>query len=473
MMRPERMSSRNITGIGTLGSNNYIISEDLIAGTKHNGKMSRVRRFFCLLVTFDLLVTCLLWLICTVTAGQSITTAFEKQLIHYDIKTSLIDIVIVAAIRFTFLLLFYGLIYMNHWIIVAISTAGTSIFLSVKVYFFDWTEITQPGFLVLLIFVSFVIAWAETWHFDCRVVSLETLADLWISNTRDSERSPLLNNYLNIPARSYVAESVGTFFTPQDSPIQSDDEDNNYYQSGSVVNNTNKPKETPDTFIPTMKSYLTPNKISKYKSMASSLVDCAHELLTSPDWKIINTTSDGDILSVLTQSYGQVFKIEGVVDAVASELIDYLYDKIEELPKWNKDVIDAKKILFIDDDTDIVYQSTKPYGRGLIDSRDFVTLRSRGKRDKFFITSGSSLHGDFPKRDKFIRGENGIVCMATEPIAVDSISSGIINQTKCKFTWILNTNLNGWLPQRVIDNALTNTLVNFMIMMRLHIKALP
>lgn len=44
--------------------------------------------------------------------------------------------------------------------------------------------------------------------------------------------------------------------------------------------------------------------------MASSLVDCAHDLLLSRDWKIINTTSDGDVLSVLRQSYGQVLRIE-------------------------------------------------------------------------------------------------------------------------------------------------------------------
>jgi len=42
-----------------------VLSEDLIAGARHNGKMSNVRRFFCLFVTFDLLLTFLMWLICT------------------------------------------------------------------------------------------------------------------------------------------------------------------------------------------------------------------------------------------------------------------------------------------------------------------------------------------------------------------------------------------------------------------------
>lgn len=42
-----------------------VLSEDLIAGARHNGRMSHVRRSFCLFVTFDLLLTSLMWLICT------------------------------------------------------------------------------------------------------------------------------------------------------------------------------------------------------------------------------------------------------------------------------------------------------------------------------------------------------------------------------------------------------------------------
>lgn len=38
-------------------------AEDLVAGMRRSGQMSAVRRFFCLLVTFDLLFTSLLWLI--------------------------------------------------------------------------------------------------------------------------------------------------------------------------------------------------------------------------------------------------------------------------------------------------------------------------------------------------------------------------------------------------------------------------
>lgn len=41
-------------------------SEDFIAGYQHDNRMSVVRRFFCLFVTFDLIFISLLWIICVV-----------------------------------------------------------------------------------------------------------------------------------------------------------------------------------------------------------------------------------------------------------------------------------------------------------------------------------------------------------------------------------------------------------------------
>ena len=42
------------------------LHEAVIAGSTTNGRMSAVRRFFCLFVTFDLMFTTLLWIICFV-----------------------------------------------------------------------------------------------------------------------------------------------------------------------------------------------------------------------------------------------------------------------------------------------------------------------------------------------------------------------------------------------------------------------
>lgn len=49
----------------------YIISEDLLAGQRLDGRMSAVRRFFCLFVTFDFLFISLMWLICVMVSYVS------------------------------------------------------------------------------------------------------------------------------------------------------------------------------------------------------------------------------------------------------------------------------------------------------------------------------------------------------------------------------------------------------------------
>ncbi|XP_011308229.1 stAR-related lipid transfer protein 3 [Fopius arisanus] len=439
----------------------YVVSEDLIAGSRHNGRMSPVRRFFCLLVTFDLLFTCLMWLICTTIAGENITTALIQQVVHYNIQTSLFDIVMLAACRFIILLLFYGLLYISHWWSIALTTATTSAFLAAKVYMFNWSGVTQPGFQALLIIASFVLAWGETWFFDSRVVPQESQARQWIINAVDSERSPLLRPGFDGPP-SRMAESVGNFFTPMDSPTHSDDEEPRAFRRRDT-----RSDEDVSNKIPTMPP-LTLQQIDEYKRKAATLMEQAHHLLISNDWKTITTTLEGDVISAVNRSYGKVVRIEGIVEAPASQLLDRLFEWVEDLPSWNKEVTDAKKLQIIDEDTDIVYQSTKSFGGGLVGARDFITLRHRGQCGDYFISSGVSANSDVPHRKNYIRGENGIVCWATQRLVTQSDRK----KNNCKFIWILNTNLKGWLPQRVIDNALNSTMINFMSSLRAHVENL-
>lgn len=64
-----------------------------------------------------------------------------------------------------------------------------------------------------------------------------------------------------------------------------------------------------------------------------------------------------------------------------------------------------KKLLqTIDKDTDIVYQSTKSHGGGIITPRDFITLRHRGTHGSYHISSGVSIHcPSIPSRKNYVR----------------------------------------------------------------------
>lgn len=203
-----------------------MLSDNFIAGFQEDGRMSVVRRFFSLFVTFDLIFTTLLWLISVVITGEKVQHAFVNQVLHYSIYTSLFDIgnvnsivvtnvnnyclnlyftVVAALCRFSVLILFYALIYLNHWIVIAVSasilfyhikfifhlfklsTSCSCAFLISKVFLYDvsinlknlfqdklslsnngyfflqWTKQQEPVFQVLLVLSSFILAWGEAW----------------------------------------------------------------------------------------------------------------------------------------------------------------------------------------------------------------------------------------------------------------------------------------------------------------------
>lgn len=131
--------------------------------------------------------------------------AFEQQVLHYRIRTSLFDIVVsiiykyqifyslliffylqmAAVCRFALLLIFYALLHLNHWLIVAVSilidqnlynktpniivylilqltTALTCAFLGAKAYFFNVGYVAvnktfNNSLKVLFIFSYFLI----------------------------------------------------------------------------------------------------------------------------------------------------------------------------------------------------------------------------------------------------------------------------------------------------------------------------
>uniref|UniRef100_A0A336ML17 CSON003305 protein n=1 Tax=Culicoides sonorensis TaxID=179676 RepID=A0A336ML17_CULSO len=326
------------------------MSDDFISGYMEEGRMSVVRRFFCLFVTFDLVFISLLWLISVMITGDNIRNAFDSQIVHYSIYTSLFDIVMAAICRFTVLLLFYALIYMNHWIIIALSTAGSCAFLVSKVFVYDWTQHQEPVFQVLLVLVSFILAWGEAWFLDCRVIPQENYARSFgwtISPGNPSiNHAPasMLNPFLQSLTHSLHPESVANFYSPFESIHNSDDED---------------------------------DKEEEYKEMGIECVKKAFNLLQeSSDWKVEKVTNKGDtIKSTHKDRIGKVFKLTGTVKYPAKLLLKELFYNIEHVPTWNPTLLESKIVRKIDNHTDISYQATTASGGGMVKSRDFINLR--------------------------------------------------------------------------------------------------
>lgn len=59
-----------------------------------------VRRFFCLLVTFDVLFSGLLWVITVIVTGRDIKSALYQEVVEYTIHSSMFDIVVRCFLQF-------------------------------------------------------------------------------------------------------------------------------------------------------------------------------------------------------------------------------------------------------------------------------------------------------------------------------------------------------------------------------------
>lgn len=339
--RSLRSNHINFPYYGTTQAPINFYSEDFIAGfTGPSVRISAVRRFFCLFVTFDLLFVGLLWLICVVITGENVYKALQEQILHYDIETSLFDVVGAAVIRFVFLILFYGICKCNHWIIIALTTTLSCGFLIVKVFYFVWPS-TQPVFQVLLIIISFVISWFEAWFLDSRVFPQEQYSRTLtrVLSTSVDSRTTLLPEFLNSVARNTSTiqgpESYRNFY----SPVESDDED------------------------------------EEFKHLGLETVQKAFDLLESADWKVEKVTSSNDTISTCSRPIGKVYKLSGKVNYSPKKLLQELFYNIENVPNWNPTLLESKIIRKIDSSTDVSYSVSASGGGGIVKSRDFVNLR--------------------------------------------------------------------------------------------------
>uniref|UniRef100_W5L3Y2 STARD3 N-terminal like n=1 Tax=Astyanax mexicanus TaxID=7994 RepID=W5L3Y2_ASTMX len=175
--------------------------------------ISDVRRTFCLFVTFDLLFITLLWII-ELNVNGGIQDQLKKEVLEYDYHKSFFDIFILAAFRFTVLILAYAVCRLRHWWAIAITTAITSGFLIAKVIISKL--LSQGAFGYLLPIISFILAWIETWFLDFKVLPQEANDE---------------NRYITIHSAADTAPLIhpgplsdGQFYSPPESVADSDEE---------------------------------------------------------------------------------------------------------------------------------------------------------------------------------------------------------------------------------------------------------
>ncbi|CAI8013419.1 StAR-related lipid transfer protein 3 (Fragment) [Geodia barretti] len=165
------------------------------------------------------------------------------------------------------------------------------------------------------------------------------------------------------------------------------------------------------------------------------------EFTSSNDsWKF-ERTADGVTFRSRTWQGKKIWKAEKEMELGAGQLWNILYPG-NEMPLWNPQCTLNESVYKVDEETDVVYSVTSAVGP--VSSRDFVSLRQILRRDDFFISASvATTFSQKPAQPGKVRGENG-------PCGYKVVH---IDDNRCLYIWVLNTDLKGWLPQSIIDQT--------------------
>ncbi|KAF6204031.1 hypothetical protein GE061_002371 [Apolygus lucorum] len=428
---------------------------NFMRGARLDGRMSAIRRFFCLFVTFDLLLTSLLWLITLMLGDQfDIKVIIEKQILHYKIKASLFDIVMASASRFVILLLFYGFVQINHWFVVALTTAGTGVFVVAKVIMFDWDNVNSQVLLIMLVLSSFVLSWAEAWLLDIKVIPQERYAQEVLSAGFLPSGPPSVSDertrLIVPPYAASIPPSESAFYSPMEDSTDSDDSIDGAENRSRRSRRHRRVKQISSS----------PNE--GHVAKAKDIVAASWKLLNCDHWILEKTSGSAQIESFKLDDGYKVFKMTSVLDVNACELFNILYHRLSDLPKWNPTIEEARVLEQIDLWTDISYQVSKKVG--LIASREYVTLRRFELiGSQKVIATASILYPRLQSSKNVIRGDVGPSCWAIREV----------DESTSEVRWLLNTKINGWIPVKAVETALSSVMVNTITNLRRHIELLP
>ncbi|KAK3733782.1 hypothetical protein QZH41_015103, partial [Actinostola sp. cb2023] len=428
-------------------------------------RFSPSRRMFCLFALFDFLFTLLAWVIYAHAFTTGIIKSLKKEVINYTIHQSLFDLVLLSLWRMVVLLLVYALFHSRQWYAIAITTALSTGFLLTKVFLYAFDKSQGNPMAYIVVIMSFVLCWSEAWLLDFKVcMPLCQVGDRFSTESMETaagERRPLLNeNSSSYHTRTWLTEH-SSFYTPYGSApssrIPSEDEDE------------------------AMDSELSPQD-NVFKQRAKEVFAIAWDLLHSAgDWKHEKEKNDIVVESCFLQDTGKLFKVQCSIDAPPEVVFSMIVLHVEDGSKWNTSVIESRVLHKIDKCTDICYNVTAEAAGGMVSSRDFVNLRHWQKRGNGYFSCNVSVeYNQMPTVKQYVRYSTRLSTKGTGNEGLGEIQllslfclyrgenhpggwsfaekAGYHGKTE--FVMMVNTDLKGWLPQYLIDQAMTGVLLD-------------
>lgn len=391
-------------------------------------RFSPARRLFCLLALFDFLATLFIWILYAHGLSGEFKEVIKSDVQKYKFKESLCDVVMLALWRMTVLLLAYALFVSRKWYAVGLTTGSSTVFLLVKAILMKFTspkDGTSAYLYYGLVLSSLILSWVEVWVFDFKVIPAETKEEL--RQFREERRSFLRNeNRRHLTPYSTISDNA--FYTPEASDEESE---NDREEAGNLT---------------------LSQEDQEFIQRGKETMEITWERMRLNDgWKT-EKAKDGVVVEsrVIPLPAGgkKIYRLTGSLDAKADEVFNLVIKHPEDAHKWGGDITASFVIRQIDENTDIVYNSTSEAGGGMVSSRDFVNLRRWEKRGDVFVSCNVSVECDeMPPKKEHVRAANGPGGWA--------IREAEGNPSGTEYVWLFDVDLKGWLPQSVIDAAMS------------------
>lgn len=96
--------------------------------------------------------------------------------------------------------------------------------------------------------------------------------------------------------------------------------------------------------------------------------------------------------------------LQALVNVKPRVLLDELFYRVENIPKWDKALLDSQRLEIINDHTDITYQISAKAAGGIVASRDFISLRIWNVKEDCYLIANIGIDlPSMPETGKYIR----------------------------------------------------------------------
>ncbi|XP_065839190.1 uncharacterized protein [Oscarella lobularis] len=416
------------------------------------------RKAFLFIAVFDVLLMLVIWVLIVAIFGLIKQIDSVGKL--FDYEKSLFDLVALALGRMLLLLVSYWILKVkNRWVVLFVA-AGSTAYLVAKVFYYDFNSVSEDYLEVFFIVACLVIVWTEFAFYELKVLPVvESSAYRLIRlNEEVGEREPLIRQANRGPENNAASrrssasnEEHPAFVTPRGSPTEFFEE--NTSGGGDDYDVTGRQFQSP---VPMASDVLTAEEVAKFVDLAKDALEYTIHMAGNKDldWKE-EKRSGGIVCEALARPrQTKLFRCSAIIDCCPKDLFRILYVEGEKQPSWNSTVLKSESLYKIDDHSDISYNVAAEAAGGIVSSRDFVSVRYWDRRGPNYISAGTGIN--FPNKPEvkgITRGLNGPGGYVMNAVADDPGRTRLI--------WVLDTDLKGWIPQYLIDKALSGVLITF------------